>query len=409
MPDSAITKDIFRRHKILTGFNRFISFGLIAIIINIIDSLSGQYKDYYSVYVLTPAAVLLVICLFLNKKGYTLLAKATTALIFNVVFLLISLHLGMKGGTYLYYFPFILAFIYLLRTESNQLFTWSFMVISLIFLIICVIASPPEPRNYLVPESKMREIYFLSFFISMIMTVYFFVLVFQYHEQLHQRIMDLEKDNQAEQLRSLIENQEKNNQELMLEIRDNINQVLAASRNFLEKSLEEKENSSYIQKSRELTGQAMNNLAMLCVNLYPAVITDIGLTAAVNELLSDVRKFRPLKIRFNSFGKNLEEMNDQDKLTVFRIIQDYIRLILLSTRATQLEIELDHRPPDLTIHFLQDDPAVSFADQSVAGLVREIDNRISSYKGSIHSSNTATSGKAIIRLQLAEEAIGGLK
>ncbi len=195
----------------------------------------------------------------------------------------------------------------------------------------------------------------------------------------------------------------------MLEIRDNINQVLAASRNFLEKSLEEKENSSYIQKSRELTGQAMNNLAMLCVNLYPAVITDIGLTAAVNELLSDVRKFRPLKIRFNSFGKNLEEMNDQDKLTVFRIIQDYIRLILLSTRATQLEIELDHRPPDLTIHFLQDDPGVSFADQSTAGLVREIDNRISSYKGSIHSSNTATSGKAIIRLQLAEEAIGGLK
>ena len=108
MPASAITKDIFRRHKILTGFNRFISFGLIAIIINIIDSLSGQYKDYYSVYVLTPAAVLLVICLFLNKKGYTLLAKATTALIFNVVFLLISLHLGMKGGTYLYYFPFII-------------------------------------------------------------------------------------------------------------------------------------------------------------------------------------------------------------------------------------------------------------------------------------------------------------
>lgn len=32
----------------------------------------------------------------------------------------------------------------------------------------------------------------------------------------------------------------------MLEIRDNINQVLAASRNFLEKSLKEKkENSSY--------------------------------------------------------------------------------------------------------------------------------------------------------------------
>lgn len=399
------TKEIFRQHKILTGFNRFIGFGLFAIIINIIDSLSGPYKDYYSVYVLVPSAILLVICLFLNNKGYTLLAKATTALIFNIVFLLISLHLGDKGGTYLYYFPFILAFVYLLRTESNQLFTWSFMVISLIFLITCVIASPPEPRNYLVPESKMREIYFLSFFISMVMTVYFFVLVFQYHEKLHQRIMDLEKDNQAAQLRSLIENQEKNNQQLMLEIRDNINQVLAASRNFLEKSLEEKGNSSYIQKSRELTGQAMNNLAMLCVNLYPAVITDIGLTAAVNELLSDVRKFRPLKIQFNSFGENPEEMIDQDKLAVFRIIQDYVRLILQSTRATQLEIELDFRPPVLTLHFLQDDPGVIFTDQSATGLVREIDHRISSYKGSIHSSNIGTTGKAIIRLQLVDEAI----
>ncbi len=405
MPASDKTKEIFRQHKILTGFNRFISFGLVAIIINIIDSLSGPYKDYYSVYVLIPAAVLLVICLYLNNRGYTLLAKATTALIFNIVFLLISLHLGHKGGTYLYYFPFILAFVYLLRTESNQLFTWIFMGISLIFLIICVIASPVEPQHYQVPESKMQEIYFLSFFISLIMTMYFFVLVFQYHEKLHQRIMDLEKDNQAAQLRSVIENQEKNNQELMLEIRDNINQVLAASRNFLEKSLEEKGNSSYIQKSRELTGQAMNNLAMLCVNLYPAVITDIGLTAAVNELLADVKNFRPLKIRFNSFGKSLEEMNDADKLAVFRIIQDYIRLILHSTKATQLEIELDHRPPDLTIHFLQDDPDVSFANNGVAGLAREIDNRISSYKGTIHSSNTGDSGKAIIRLRLATGSV----
>lgn len=94
-------------------------------------------------------------------------------------------------------------------------------------------------------------------------------------------------------------------------------------------------------------------------------------------------------------------MNDADKLAVFRIIQDYIRLILHSTKATQLEIELDHRPPDLTIHFLQDDPDVSFANNGVAGLAQEIDNRISSYKGTIQSSNTGASGKAIIRLRLA--------
>ena len=75
---------------------------------------------------------------------------------------------------------------------------------------------------------------------------------------------------------------------------------------------------------------------MLCVNVYPAVITDIGLIASVNELLTDVRKFRPLKIHFNSYDRNLEEMNDQDKLAVFRIIQVSIQLIQQSGRTNQL-------------------------------------------------------------------------
>src|SRR5688572_2890078 len=102
--NSASSLDDVVKHNVLTGFNRFIYLALLAIGINILDSVQSGYGDFYDVYVLTVAACLLVVALLLHEQKYTLWAKIVSGLTFNVAFLLIALHTGVKSATYLYYF-----------------------------------------------------------------------------------------------------------------------------------------------------------------------------------------------------------------------------------------------------------------------------------------------------------------
>jgi signal transduction histidine kinase len=377
------TKEIIRKHHVLTGYNRFIYFALIAIVINVVYSLWGPYKDIEAVWVLTPAGIILITTLWIFKQGKALLAKVISSITFNAVFILISLHIGDQGGTYLYYFPLILAYIYLFRASGKPTYTWIFTAVNLACLCVCVLAGPTEPRNYIAPPEKMQEIFHMTFFIALLLTIYFFVLIYNYQEGLYHRVEELENNNRIREMRFIMESQEKNNQQLMIELRDNINQTLTASRLFIEKSIEEPQNQTFISRSRELTNEAIHTLAMLCVKLYPAIITDVGLQEGIKQFIGEIKKISPVQIQFIQSGDGLEDIPDNDKVAVFRIIQDYLALLLKSSHASQVTIRLHYNCPLLTLSFSQDDPA--FRGESAEHLFNfsGISNRIRYYKGRV--------------------------
>ena len=63
--NSATSFDDVVKHNVLTGFNRFIYLALLAIGINIADSILSGYGEYYDVYVLTAAGFFLLLSLLL--------------------------------------------------------------------------------------------------------------------------------------------------------------------------------------------------------------------------------------------------------------------------------------------------------------------------------------------------------
>lgn len=396
------TKEIIRKHQVLTSFNRFIYFALFAIVINVVYSLIGPYKDYMAVYILSSTGVVLLITLWIFKSGQRLIAKIISALAFNASFLLISLHIGDKGGTYLYYFPFILAYVYLFRISAKPIYTWGFTLISLACMSVCVVAAPETPVNYIVSPEKMQEIFHLTFFLSLLLTIYFFVLIYNYQEKLYRRVEELENNNRMREMRLIIESQEKNNQQLMLELRDNINQTLTASRIFMEKSIEEPHNLSFISRSRELTNEAIHTLAMLCVKLYPAIITDVGLAEGIKQFIGEIRMISPVQIRFLQSGKGLEEISDNDKIAVFRIIQDYLALLLKTSQASMVSISLKYQSPELTLSFTQDDPSFREMESDHLFDFSGINNRIKYYKGRLshHRDGQMETAEVVLPLEL---------
>lgn len=394
------TKEVLRKHHVLTGYNRFIYFGLLAIVINVVYSLWGPYKDYEAVYILSPSALILISTLWIYQSGRPLLAKIISALTFNTAFLLVSLHIGDQGGTYLYYFPFILAYVYLFRASGKPGYTWGFTILSLICMFLCVLAAPDSPRNYSAPPEKMREIYHMTFFISILLTIYFFVLIYDYQEGLYHRVEELENNSRIREMRLLMESQEKSNQQLMIELRDNINQTLTASRLFLEKSIEDPQNHRFISRSRELTNEAIHTLTMICVKLYPAIVTDVGLSEGIKQFIGEIKKFSSVMIRFTQSGSGLEEISGNDKIAVFRIIQDYLALLLKTSNVSLVTIRLDYQYPVLSIGISQDDPSFRGLQSEQQSDFAGIYNRIRYYKGRISHHNDGNTDTMVVVLPL---------
>ena len=394
------TKDLISKHKVLTGFNRFIYFALIAVTINIADSLLGPYKDYQAVYILSITALILIVSLVLNKKNYFLAAKIITAITFNVIFLLITLHIGNKGGTYLYYFPFMLAYIYLFRTEKNKKVVRVFSIVSISFLVFSLIIATDNPPTLKMSEAKIKQIFFLSFFISFSLTVYFFILIYNYQEKLYGRILDLEKISKRQQLRSILETQETSIQNIVDELRNNVNQTLAASKFFLEEAREGGDNRVLVSKSHGLTNDAMKALTMLCIKMYPTVITDVGFIDGIREYIIELKKINNIQVNFEYNDPGIEQIDDKDKLSIFRIIQDYLIIVLNNPGTTQVKIEVHYQATSITITLSQNDPDFNFMKTGSTANLTSFNNRITYFHGVLRQKKEGPFETSVVELSL---------
>lgn len=399
MNDASSLNDVVK-HNVLTGFNRFIYLALLAIGINILDSVQSGYGDFYDVYVLTIAACILVVSLLLHEQKYTLWAKIVSGLTFNVALLLIGLHTGVKSVTYLYYFPLILAYIYLFRTEGKKRYVIIFSAVTIGFLFISLVFSDEHfqyPPDQIV---EAKRTFYLSFFISFSLTVYYFILIYNYQEELYNRIISLKASYRKQELRSLIEKQETANQNIVYELRDNVNQMLAAAKVYLGEAGTKSDNKELLAKSYSLTNDAMNAVTMLCIKLHPAVIADIGLVDGTREYIVELKKVNNIHVQFEYNDLAVETISQNDKFSVFRILQDYLDIVFKNSSATKVVLNVLYKPSQVILILSQNDLRFSFIKEINNSTQSSINNRITYFNGVMHQKTEGNFETSVIELSL---------
>lgn len=400
MASSQSTRELISSHKVLTGFNRFIYFALGDIAINIADSFYGPYKDYTAIYILSATIPVLIICLVLYKKNYKLSAKFISAITFNLVLFLITMHLGRRGGTYLYYFPFIICYIYLFRAEGKREYVWIFTATTMCFLIYTLMEAPDDLPVFTIPDAKMRHLFLLTFCVSFVSTVYFFYLIYNYQEDLHTRLLDLEKTNKRQQLRSILEMQETGIENIVNELRNEINQTLVASKFFLEKASEENNNQPLISKSYELTNGAIEALTLLCIKLHPAVIVDVGFIEGTKEYIRALKKVSNSQIQFQCNSAGIEEIDDKDKISIFRIIQHYLMIVLKNPESSRINIDVNYQRPVIRLTLSHNDPGFNFLKAGHHFNLNDMNNRITYFNGTIRQNRQDQVETSFVELSL---------
>jgi signal transduction histidine kinase len=139
----------------------------------------------------------------------------------------------------------------------------------------------------------------------------------------------------------LLNVQENERKRISMEIHDESGQALTAlilSIRALANQTEDEEQKEYILAVRDETYTILQRLRHLAVELRPPALDELGIEAAVQNLISSYEKFDGLTITFNC---SLQQQPDSmTSLALYRIVQECLTNIIKHAQATQASITL---------------------------------------------------------------------
>jgi signal transduction histidine kinase len=189
-------------------------------------------------------------------------------------------------------------------------------------------------------------------------------------------------------LNSLLEGQEQERKRLASEIHDGIGPILSTVKMSLASIEGDVENINHelgekFRKSYEMIDEAASDLRSISHNLMPKVISDFGLSEALETLCEKVNATKNLKVDFINSGLT-QRLDETTELGLYRISQELINNTLKYAQAKKITIQLMLR--DDTIQLMYEDDGKGFYPDAISkgiGLMN-IENRTRALAGHLH-------------------------
>src|SRR5690349_20930883 len=148
--------------------------------------------------------------------------------------------------------------------------------------------------------------------------------------KLQQQLVDEQVNKQKDITKAAVNAQEKERREIGEELHDNVNQLLATSRLYLDYAVNCSEDyKPFVMKSQEYVLTAIEEIRKLTKALVgPAKEETLGLVSSIIGLISHISLVKEIKIEFKHSSYNEEEERDAAfKLVLYRIIQEQLNNI----------------------------------------------------------------------------------
>lgn len=181
-----------------------------------------------------------------------------------------------------------------------------------------------------------------------------------------QKIREMEKARQIENMQSMIRGQEEERQRIARELHDEIQNQLVVVKTRLEKLKSSNVNNKDIEEAGKQIDLANVKTRRISHGMVPMVLQRFGLQGAVEQVLNDANAAKPeLKINKQIIGLD-QRLDPVVELNLYRITQEIINNMLKHAHATESTLILsktDHRInlsfEDNGLGFDPSDPAFS--------------------------------------------------
>lgn len=202
----------------------------------------------------------------------------------------------------------------------------------------------------------------------------------------HQRLM----------VQATIDGQEKEREELGKELHDNINQVLATVKMFLniakdDENLREK----LIQKSFNNVSEAIEEIRKLSRSLVPPSLGDIGLVDALREMMEEINIMNKINVQLKceDYAKNSKDKKIE--LMLYRIVQEQMNNILKYAKASEITVTLKTGVKSIFLSVV--DNGLGFdPSQKAKGIgLKNINSRVELFSGNLNIISAPGKGCAL--------------
>ncbi len=167
---------------------------------------------------------------------------------------------------------------------------------------------------------------------------------------LEQKLAKERNRRQNEITAAVINAQENERAELSKELHDNINQILTSTRLLVERGLANKmDHEAVLHLNLEYLTTAINEIRKLSQSLMPPSLHEVTLHEAVNHMISNYNAINPFEIKYTNNLKDEEKVNEQTRLTIFRIIQELLNNIVKHAEASVVQLSIIYNENLITI------------------------------------------------------------
>jgi PAS domain S-box-containing protein len=208
---------------------------------------------------------------------------------------------------------------------------------------------------------------------------------------MEQKIIAQKIQEQKKIARAIIKAQEKERNYLGLELHDNINQILASSKLYLEiagnKHEEVKELNKY---PMELINSSIEEIRLLCSNLVTP-LKNIDLEELVQKLLTKLEQNTNVKTDF-VFNRPDDRLPDDLKLNIYRILQEQLNNIAKHAFAQKVTVSIRTANGVITVVVADDGKGFDVNKKRKGIGISNMINRIETFNGEVIIESTPGKG-----------------
>lgn len=174
-----------------------------------------------------------------------------------------------------------------------------------------------------------------------------------------------------------ISTQEKERTEISKELHDNVNQVLTTTKLYLDLAIANPElKDELIAKSSKNIINAITEIRKLSQSLMIPSLEDLGLMDSIEDLVESINATKKIHAVFVHEKIDESVLNENQKLTLFRITQEALNNIVRHANATRTTIELTNNKNRVQLTIKDNGKGFdSFSSKKGAGL-NNIRNRV---------------------------------
>ncbi len=362
-----------------------ISLAIVFVYCSVFTAANFYFQNYAQAYITMIPIPLSVLFYFFFRwgGGWALASKLGNMLVlYTAIAMLELLDVPSSTGVLVFFIPVVVGALITFQGKQ-RVYAWIGVGLALVLLAtlsatdIQVFSPAPMSASKLIQERIQN---YVGAALATAIEVGFLIWV---SNELQEQLINNEQEKQRLATSLAIQSQEKQQNEVAIELHENINQILATAKLNLEFIPVEADKKEKVQETVDYIEYALVQIRKLYHTLVTPDLKDFELSDLLKQMANEIFADTDIELQFDVKLNPDHHLSDEIKLSLYRIAQEHLQNVYQHASAKKLYISLHQHQNEL--QFILEDDGVGFQtnDSSVGTGISSIESRARVHNGSI--------------------------